>query len=113
MKSDPTLLVSSREAAEILDLTKPYVDMLCDAGKLGPIKVTESGDRCIPRDAVDRYRLLTLTQYDDAPSPRQAGVDAGLYEQGDSRYTNLTRGRDASLRPSEGAEAAVGKKDRL
>lgn len=87
--------VSTVEAAKILNMSRPYVIMLCEAGKLGPIEVTDGGHRRIPREAVERYRH-TLTQYDDAPTPRQAGVEAGLYEHEDSHYTNVTRERDAT-----------------
>jgi len=88
--------LSTVEAAKILNMSRPYVIMLCDAGKLGPIEVTDGGHRRIPREAVEHYRLHTLTQYDDAPTPRQAGVEAGLYEHDDSHYTNVTRGRNTA-----------------
>ena len=98
--------VSTVEAAKILNMSRPYVIMLCDAGKLGPIEVTDGGHRRIPRDAVERYRLQALTQYDDAPTPRQAGVEAGLYEHEDSHYTNVTRERDAAAASGKEAKTA-------
>lgn len=85
-KAESTACVSTVEAAKILNMSRPYVIMLCDAGKLGPVEVTQDGHRRIPRDAVERYRMQTLTQYDDAPTPRQAGVDADLYAHEDSHY---------------------------
>lgn len=101
--------LSTVEAAKILNMSRPYVTMLCDAGKLGPIEVTDGGHRRIPREAVEHYRLHTLTQYDDAPTPRQAGVEAGLYEHDDSHYTNVTRGRNAAAVTS-GKEAKTAAK---
>lgn len=98
--------VSTVEAAKILNMSRPYVIMLCDAGKLGPIEVTDGGHRRIPREAVERYRLQALTQYDDALTPRQAGVEAGLYVHEDSHYTNVTRERDAAVALGKEAKTA-------
>lgn len=106
---DLAALVSTVEAARILNMSRPYVVMLCDAGKLGPIDVTDGGHRRIPREAVERYRLHTLTQYDDAPTPRQAGVEAGLYKHDDRHYTNVTRGRNAAVTSGKQTKTAARK----
>lgn len=91
-------LLSTVEAARILNTSRPYVTMLCDAGKLGPIELTEGGHRRITREAVERYRVRSTTLYDDAPSVRQAGIEAGLYDHDDSHYSNVAREQDAAAR---------------
>jgi len=56
--------------------------MLCNAGRLESI-LSEEGMRRVSRDHVERYRLESLEEYADAPSPRQAGVEAGIYDLDD------------------------------
>lgn len=88
--------ISTAEAAHLLGTSRPYVTMLCDAEKLGEIETTEGGHRRILRTAVEEYKSLLSQKYADARSPRQAGVDAGMYEHEDSHYTNLVLGQDAA-----------------
>jgi excisionase family DNA binding protein len=104
-------LLSTVEAAKILNTSRPYVTMLCDAGKLGPIEVTDGGHRRIRREAVERYRVQSTTKYDDAPSVRQAGIEAGLYDHDDSHYSNVVREQDASARSAKNSKSS-GKKVR-
>jgi hypothetical protein len=80
-------VVTTIEAAAILSMSVAYVGMLCDAGKLGPVEVAEDGRRLLRRADVERFRLHASSEYADAPSMRQAGIDAGLYDRDDSAYT--------------------------
>lgn len=86
------MALSTAEAARFLNMSAPIVTMLCDAGKLGLIEMTAEGDRLVPREALERYRAQTLAEFADAPTPRQAGIEAGLYEHDDSHFVNITRG---------------------
>jgi len=90
-------LLSTAEAARLLGVSRPYVAMLCDNGKLGPIETTDGGHRRITLAAVDQYREASLKQHADAPTLRQAGIEAGLYDHDDSHYANVVRGEDATV----------------
>ncbi|WP_432258087.1 helix-turn-helix domain-containing protein [Cupriavidus sp. TMH.W2] len=73
-------LLTIAEAAARLEFSRPYVFKLCDAGKLGEIVVIEYGHRRIHASALDAYAAARTKQKEGAPSPRDAGVDAGLYD---------------------------------
>lgn len=94
---DPASLLSTAEAARILGMSRPYVTMLCDSGKLGPIETTDGGHRRIPRDALERYRAQSSAQYKDAPTVREAGLEAHLYDHDDGHFSNVVRGLDAEM----------------
>ncbi|WPB55457.1 helix-turn-helix domain-containing protein [Xylophilus sp. GOD-11R] len=94
-------LLSTAQAAAILGMSRPYITMLCDSGKLGPIEVTDGGHRRIPRDGLERYRLQSAAQHHDAPGMREAGVEAGLYDHDDSHYTNVVRTRQKPRKPAK------------
>ena len=40
------LLLTTAEVATRLEVSRPYIAMLCDAGKLGNVVKTEDGHRC-------------------------------------------------------------------
>jgi excisionase family DNA binding protein len=88
-------VLTTAQAAALLEVSRPYVSMLCDAGKLGEVLKTEGGHRRVRRSAVDAYRLAQTRTVADAVSPRQAAVDAGLYALDDEVYVNAGR-RSAS-----------------
>lgn len=54
---DAASLLSMAEAAKLLGMSRPYVTMLCDSGKLDLIETTEGGHRRIPRDASNDTEL--------------------------------------------------------
>ena len=85
-----TLLTTALAAAR-LEVSRPYVSMLCDAGKLGEVILTEGGHRRIRSSAVDAYLTARTGQSGEAPSPRQAGVDAGLYDHPEAHFQNRVR----------------------
>ena len=84
-------LLTTAEAGKRLKVSRPYVSMLCDAGKLGLVSTTEGGHRRIRPSAIDAYRAAQNQSLGDALSPREAGVQAGLYERGDDEYVNVVR----------------------
>jgi excisionase family DNA binding protein len=83
-------LLTMAEVASRLDASRPYVAMLCDAGLLGEV-MTEGGRRRIHAFAVDAYLAARALHYADAPSLREAGMEAGLYDQPDSHYRSRRR----------------------
>lgn len=48
-------LLTTAEVAAQLGMSRPYVSMLCDQGKLGEVTRSEGGHRRISRQAVDAY----------------------------------------------------------
>lgn len=53
---DGELLLTTAAAAAQLGMSRPYVSMLCDQGKLGEITRSEGGHRRIRQGAVDDYK---------------------------------------------------------
>ncbi|KQV78285.1 excisionase family DNA-binding protein [Rhizobacter sp. Root1221] len=105
-------LLTTAEAAAKLEVSRPYVSMLCDAGKLGEVVMTEGGHRRIRSSAVDAYLTGRTRQHESAPSPRAAGVKAGLYDHPDGHFTNVVRGAPAVKVPREAAPVKAARKPR-
>lgn len=84
-------LLTTAEAAAKLEASRPYVSMLCDAGKLGEIILTEGRHRRVRASAVDTYLAARTKQHEGALSPREAGVAAGLYGREEGFYQNVVR----------------------
>lgn len=89
-------LLTTAEVAAQLEVSRPYVSMLCDSGKLGQVVMTEGGHRRIRASAVQAYLAARTAQHEGAVSPRQAGVDAGLYEHPDTDVKVVRRAVAAS-----------------
>jgi excisionase family DNA binding protein len=51
----PQDLLTTTEAAELLDVSRPYVAMLADIGKLGEVRRTEGGHRRLQASAVHAF----------------------------------------------------------
>jgi excisionase family DNA binding protein len=88
-------LLTTAEAASKLEVSRPYVSMLCDAGKLGEVVMTEGGHRRIRASAVESYLAARIRQSEGVPSAREAGVDAGLYDHPDGYFQNKIREAEA------------------
>lgn len=97
--NDPWL--TTADAAARLEVSRPYVAMLCDAGKLGLIMKTEGGHRRIQASAVTAYIAERSRSNADAASPREAGIAAGLYAHDDERYVAVAR--RTTSKPAAGA----------
>lgn len=84
-------LLTTAQAAAKLEVSRPHVSMLCDQGKLGEVVMTEGGHRRIRISAVQAYLEVRTRQLDGAKSPREAGVEAGLYDVPEGHFTNVVR----------------------
>lgn len=91
LKPAADALLTTAEAAVKLEVSRPHVSMLCDQGKLGEVVMTAGGHRRIRAAAVDAYMATRTKQHQGAKSPRQAGVDAGLYDVPDGHFKNVVR----------------------
>jgi excisionase family DNA binding protein len=49
-------LLTTAEAAHQLGMSRPYISMLCNQGKLGEVHRSEGGHRRIRQSAVDKYK---------------------------------------------------------
>jgi excisionase family DNA binding protein len=87
MESASTLLTTA-EAAARLGVSRPHVAMLCDAGKLGEVTVTEGGHRRINASAVEAY---VAAQARAPQTPRQAAQAANLYARPDADFVAAGR----------------------
>jgi excisionase family DNA binding protein len=58
-------LLTTADAAAQLGMSRPYVSMLCDQGKLGAVTRSEGGHRRIRQAAVDAYKKTHV----DRPGP--------------------------------------------
>lgn len=54
--ADGEPLLTTAEAAHQLGMSRPYVSMLCNQGKLGEVHRSEGGHRRIRQSAVDEYK---------------------------------------------------------
>jgi excisionase family DNA binding protein len=84
-------LLTTAQVAELLQMSRPYVAMLCDTGKLGEVTMTEGKHRRIRRSAVEAFLAAQASGIQGAETPRQAGAAAGLYERDDAEYVEAGR----------------------
>jgi excisionase family DNA binding protein len=104
-------LLTTAEAAMKLEVSRPYVSMLCDAGKLGKVLVTEGGHRRIRASAVEAYLAARVKQSQGASSPREAGIDAGLYDHPEGHFQNKIREAETEM-PVKASFARTTRKSR-
>lgn len=55
---DGEVLLTTADAASQLGMSRPYVSMLCNQGKLGQVHRSEGGHRRIRQSAVDEYKRV-------------------------------------------------------
>jgi excisionase family DNA binding protein len=67
---EPDEFLTTAEAAQQLGMSRPYVSMLCNQGKLGEVGRSEGGHRRIRQSAVEAYRRAHLAAGEDAPRTR-------------------------------------------
>lgn len=101
-------LLTTAQAAARLGVSRPYVSMLCDQGKLGDVTLTEGGHRRVRASAVEAYRKTSLRLAQGATSPRQAGVDAGLYAFPEGHFKNVVRKSSSAKQPATPKRAIRG-----
>lgn len=92
-------LLTTAEAAAKLEVSRPHVSMLCDQGKLGEVVMTDGGHRRIRASAVEAYLNARTKQLEGAKSPREAAMDAGLYDFPEGHFTNVVRGNSDVGKP--------------
>ncbi|WP_218511958.1 helix-turn-helix domain-containing protein [Variovorax sp. dw_308] len=105
-------LLTTAEAASMLQTSRPHVSMLCKAGKLGEVVLTRRGRRRIQVSAIQAHLSNLVTPQEGGMSLRQAGIDAGLYDYPDWHFLNACRGEDAAAGARKAAPAKSARKDR-
>ena len=103
-------LLTTAEAAVRIEVSRPYVSMLCDQGKLGEVVMTEGGHRRIRSSAVDAYIAARTKQHKGAKSPREAAADAGLYDFAEGHFKNVARESPAAVKRTKAAVKPVRKR---
>ena len=73
-------MLSIEEIADILNVSRPFVVTLADAGKLGVVERGEDGQRRIPAAAVETYRS------EQGAKGRDALDELGAISQGAGLY---------------------------
>ncbi|WP_300752389.1 excisionase family DNA-binding protein [Janthinobacterium sp.] len=75
-------MLSTQEAAQLMDCSRPYVAMLIDAGKLAGAVTSKGGHRRVPKSSVLQWieaaSLAKSTAAGDKDY-RKAAMDAGMY----------------------------------
>jgi len=84
-------LLKTADVAAQLEMSRPYVSMLCDSGKLGAVTKTEGGHRRVRQSAVDAYKLAQRAAGAGALTPRQAAAEAGMYAYSDEAFVKAAR----------------------
>ena len=109
MESAGTLLTTA-EAAARLGVSRPHVAMLCDAGKLGQVTVTEGGHRRINASAVETYVAAQARAGRAPETPRQAAQAANLYARPDAEFVaaGLRQGGVGIKKPAGRSKRASG-----
>jgi hypothetical protein len=83
--------VAADRVALHLEVSRPYASMLMDSGKLGEVRREPGTPRCVQLGAVLAYLVSRNAETAGAPSPREAGADAGLYALSDDAVANAGR----------------------
>lgn len=89
-------LLTVPQSATMLDIGRPAVIMLCEAGKLGEVIIGQDGRRRIWASAVRAHLAERKKRQKGVPSPRQAAVEAGLYDLSDEEWKRIARQARAS-----------------
>lgn len=105
-------LLTTAEAAVQLGASRPHVSMLCNAGKLGEVAMTEGGHRRIRSSAVLDYLAARAKQHQGAVSPRRSGAQAGLYAYPDGHFVNVVRKADLANPEKNAAPMKSARKSR-
>lgn len=74
-------VLTSAEAAKLLNVSRTYLNTLVEEGKLGPIERTEGGHRRIPKSVVLAYKQHSRRRQEKAlEEMSKAAQDLGLYD---------------------------------
>ncbi|MDN8615618.1 helix-turn-helix domain-containing protein, partial [Variovorax ginsengisoli] len=83
--------LTTAQAAAKLETSRVYISMLCNTGKLGEVVMIDGRHRRIRASAVQAYLESRTENHENRVSPRQAGVDARLYDYPDGHFVNALR----------------------
>lgn len=93
-------MLSTEQAARLMECSRPYVAMLIDAEKLAGAVTSKGGHRKVPKSSVLRWIETTNAAREASTGDkeyRKAAADAGMYAIPDEAYakTAKPRGRRA------------------
>lgn len=103
------VLDNLKEGVLKLEVSRPHVSMLCDQGKLGEVVMTDGGHRRIRASAVEAYLNARTKQLEGVKSPREAAMDADLYDFAEGHFTNVVRGNPDAGKPARAVAKAARK----
>src|SRR5205814_3576992 len=98
--------LKTADVAAQLEMSRPYVSMLCDNGKLGEVTKTEGGHRRVRQSAVNAYKVALRAASAGAVSPQEAAAEAGMYAYSDEAFVKAARRTATPARQSPRARAA-------
>jgi excisionase family DNA binding protein len=87
-------LLSTQEAAQLMDCSRPFVAMLIDAKKLHGAVKSKGGHRKVPKSSVLQWIEDSKLKKEDSASDknyRKAARDAGMYAVPDEAYVKAAR----------------------
>ncbi|MDB5999656.1 MAG: putative excisionase, DNA-binding [Rhizobacter sp.] len=84
-------LLTTAEVATRLGMSRPYVSMLCDQGKLGEISKSEGGHRRIQPQVVDAYQAAQKLAHTETLSPREAAASGNMYAVSEEDFIKGTK----------------------
>jgi len=88
-QGDAEEYISTEEAAQILDCSRPHIAMLCDAGEIHGVTKSYGGHRRIPLSSIME---LKQAQNDMLPANyKKASREMGLYEIPEETFLKPTR----------------------
>ena len=82
-------LISTAEAAAILDCGIPHIAMLCEAGEIEGVKTDAEGARHIPLAAIQKLKQQQVETTGE--ERKQAQTEMGLYEIPEETFLKPTR----------------------
>lgn len=84
-------MLSTEEAAQLMDCSRPYVAMLIDAQKLAGGVKSKGGHRKVPRSSVLQWIKATKGAVSGDKDYRKAAADAGMYSVPDEAYVKAAK----------------------
>lgn len=87
--NDPML--STEEAAQMMECSRPYVAMLIDQDQLPGATKTAGGHRKVPKSSVEAW--IESHKVSGSANYRAAGQDSGMYDIPESKYVRAAAKR--------------------
>jgi excisionase family DNA binding protein len=87
-------MLSTQEAAQLMECSRPYVAMLIDAEKLAGGVTSKGGHRKVPKSSVLQWIEAAKAAKDGATGDkddRKAAADAGMYSIPDAQYVKAAK----------------------